>query len=137
MSFYSQFKSRELRKVELETLKESNDNIVWLRGLSRADTSSFRELLHDIRTSRALRSITPETQELQLQRAEDYLLLKGLCDQSGKQQFKDTDDLRAWLEEVPNNIVNEILYYIKKMNTLDGSCPQTERENSEKEQKKK
>jgi len=137
MSFYSQFKAKELITVELETLKGGKDNSICLRGLSRADTSSFRELLHDIRTARALRTITPDTKELQLQRAEDYLLLKALCDPSGVQQFKDADELRDWLEEVPNNIVNEILYHIKTMNTLDGSCPQSEREAAEKEQKKK
>lgn len=149
--FFSQFSSREIKRVTLETLKVTLETLksypvdfVFLRGLSRSDTSKFRELVLSIRQHRAIRTMSniDETEktakaEAEFQRGEDYLLMRTLSNEDGELKFSKSEDLKNWLDVVPNSVVNEILYHVEKMNTLDGSCPQKSRELAESEQKKK
>ena len=76
-------------------------------------------------------------------RDEDWLIYKSLCDRSGKLLFESPDNMKIWLDKVPNEVCNEILYHIDQFNTLDGSCPQSKEaaeklsKEREEEQKKK
>lgn len=147
MDFLSQFKEREVKKIVLESCKDMPVDEIYLRGLSRSDTSEFRELvwLRRQRKSKVvLSSLSGEEQPqeevksiLKDIRDEDHLIIKCLCDRSGKLMFEDSESLRAnFLDAVPNDVCNEILYHIDQLNTLNGDCPQKIREKQEEEQKK-
>ena len=147
MDFLTQFKSREVEEVKLETCKDMPVDIIYLRGLSRSDTSEFRELvwLRRQRKSKVvLSSLSGEEQSqeeiksiLKDIRDEDHLIIKCLCNRSGKLLFEDSESLRKnFLDAVPNDVCNEILYHIDQLNTLNGDCPQKIREKQEEEQKK-
>ncbi len=147
MSFLSQFKEREVIKIKLETCKGMPVDTIYLRGLSRSDTSEFRELVW-LRRQRKSKIVLAslagdeQTQEevksiLNDIRDEDHLIIKCLCDRAGKLLFEDSESLRvSFLDAVPNDVCNEVLYHIDKLNTLNGDCPQKIRDDREEEQKK-
>jgi hypothetical protein len=141
LGFFSQFRERELKKVTLETMKDYSNDVIFLRGLSRSDTSYFREMGARIKAHRSIAIMTKDDSldklELDFQRAEDYLLMKSICNEGGKLIFTEAKDLREWLDDAPNEVVNEIVYHIREMNILDSSCPQSRKEAQEAEHSKK
>ena len=147
MSFLSQFKKREVVKVTLETCKDMPVDTIYLRGLSRSDTSEFRELvwLRRQRKSKVVLASLAGDEQSQEEvksilndiRDEDHLIIKCLCDRSGKLLFEDSESLRvSFLDAVPNDVCNEVLYHIDQLNTLNGDCPQKLRDKQEEDQKK-
>ena len=147
MDFVSQFKSFEVKAITLESCKGKPVDKIYLRGLSRSDVSEFRELvwLRKQRKSKVVISSLSGEEQTQEEiksilndvRDEDYLIIKCLCDRSGKLLFENSEDLRKeFLDYVPNDVCNEILYHIDKMNTLNGDCPQKVKDQQEEEQKK-
>ena len=69
--------------------------------------------------------LTGETPEVDswdsdLDKAEDYLLKKAVCDEDGNLLFTDKNKFKQFKENISPDVVNEIMVHIKCMNELYG-----------------
>ena len=114
--FNTAFTSSEVVEIPLKCMGGGS---IYIRALGRADVTRFRNLCKEINTRTALNIITNpdkamEERDSDLDNAEDYLLIKSLCDRSGERKFKDNAHFKNWSVKVDNDAVEEILKGIKE-----------------------
>lgn len=113
----------ELKLVELSTLGGKS---LYLRGLPYADVWDYRitaTQLADCRFRELMEGGYKSVKWIKNKvRAEDELLKKAIANSDGSLMFDNKkNSFSKWRKNVKNEVVNEILYYIKEMNTLDDS----------------
>jgi hypothetical protein len=118
--FTQAFLDTEVRKL---TLKSMKGGTVYLRALSRADTTRFRQIADTIekKTSIAVFSgpeVTKIVSEKCYNDAKDYLIFKLLCNKDGQRFFSELDVFNEWCEDVGEAPVQEMLEDINKNITL-------------------
>jgi len=114
--FTKSFLDSEIIKVELETM---NGDSIYLRSLSRANIVRFRSLSSEL-TARSSINIfydpknAKAIRESDLDSAEDFLVIKSLCNNQGELLFSDEKHYKKWSQAAGNEAIQEILHSIDK-----------------------
>jgi hypothetical protein len=120
--FFEKFSEAELREITLTTMDGST---VFLRALPYSKVWNFRVLASKIARARIMQIAEGDDKEKQEDwnqqkaRAEDYLIQEAMANHDGSKFFSDTAQFNKWRDQVPNSVVNEILFHIDSMNELD------------------
>ena len=126
--FYKVFSEREIKKVSLQSMGDSDDNDIYIRSLSYAEKKRFQNGLEKI----ALRirkvaedkdlELTDEIWKDNVQNADDYILPASMCDADGSLMWKGKSvEYKKFCETVPPKVIEEIMFQIADFNNLTGS----------------
>jgi hypothetical protein len=113
--FNKAFLDTEVSKVELKTM---GGRVIYLRALSRANVVRFRAMAEEMNTKLALNIFAnlPKAKRLRendLDAAEDFLVIKTICDSEGTLLFdEDLKKYKDWSNNVSNQVIDEILHFI-------------------------
>jgi hypothetical protein len=120
----SMYMDRELKSVKLKSMK-GDDKTIYLRSLSTYEINQWRELGLRYSHRRNMSILTKESDEEKdvevLCVPELYLIRHCICDSFGKLLFKDADKFNKFVNSVPQELVNEIVFHISEMNIFDSS----------------
>ena len=126
--FYKVFSDREIKKVSLQSMGDSDDKDIYIRSLSYAEKKRFqnglekialkiRKLVEDKKTE-----FNDEVWKDDVKNADDYILPASMCDASGILMWKGKNaDYKKFCEMVPPEVIEEIMYQIVEFNNLTGS----------------
>ena len=118
--FLSSFKEPEIKEVKLTTWSGNGDGIIHLRGLPYSEVNRFHQAAEAINQRKAMGFFSADkvTYEVELGRAEDYLIKASLCDSQGQQLFTSDDTFNKWKECVKSETVEEILAHVRLLTNL-------------------
>lgn len=113
--FCKAFIDSEVVQLPLESM---GGKVIYIRALSRSDRVKFSNICKEINTRTAMHVIlNPEDaakqRETDLDNAEDYLLIRSMCDAEGRRQFETFKQYKEWSSKVSNEPVEEIIKGIK------------------------
>ncbi len=118
--FTQSFLDTEVRSITLKSMKGGS---VYLRALSRADITRFRQIADTIEKKTAIAVFSgPEVSKIVndtcYNDAKDYLIFKLYCNKDGKRFFDDVDVFNQWCEDIGEAPIQEILEDINHNITL-------------------
>lgn len=118
--FNKAFLDTEVSRVELKSM---GGRVIYLRALSRANIVRFRTMAEELNSRMALALFSGgaspeernERRNADLEDAEDFLVMKTMCNSEGVTLFSDDiKKYKEWSEKVTSETVDEILHSIKE-----------------------
>lgn len=121
-NFLEAYMERELKAIPLKTMKGDN-NVVYIRSLSTFEINQWRELGIRYSQRRSIAVFTNPTDDEKEVDAlcvpELYLIRHCVCDSFGKLLFEDGDKFQKFIDRIPQELVNELVFHIELMNKFN------------------